>query len=94
MPTITIDQLIKLLEERNPAMEKKLSKYNFSVGDVIRLPAFRGGYRVWRVTAVNIGGTYVESCVQLETLDLLKQYSSCCVPWELLEAAMEGGAIL
>lgn len=62
---------------------------SWSVGDVIRAPAYSGGFRVWRVIAVCLGGTDQESVVELETLDRVRSTEGrMCVPVELLEAAL------
>lgn len=69
--------------------ERKLWK----VDDIIRAPAFRGGFRVWRVIGVFLGGENQEGVIELETLDLIRNTQGrMCVPVELLESSL-GGAI-
>lgn len=69
-------------------MERK----SWKVGDIIRVPGYAGGFRVWRVIAVCLGGTDQESVIELETLDKVKcTEGRMCVPIELLNASI--GAI-
>ena len=61
----------------------------WSVGEVIRAPAFGGGFRVWRVCAIQLGGENQESVIEIETLDRTKcTEGKMCVPVELLEASL------
>ncbi len=58
---------------------------NFKVGDIVRIESFAGGFRVWRVIAVCLGGEQQESVVELETLDRLPTTEGrVCVPLEML----------
>lgn len=62
-------------------------------GDVIRCPAHSGGFRVWRVTGVYLGGEKQEGVIELETLDWkANTQGRMCVPVDLLDAAI--GAIV
>jgi hypothetical protein len=70
------------------------SEKMLTVGDVIRAPAFRGGFRVWRVIGVFLGGENQEGVIELETLDLIgNTQGRMCVPVELLESSL-GGAVV
>ena len=61
-------------------------------GDVIRCAANAGGFRVWRVTGVYLGGEKQEGVVELETLDWkANTQGRVLVPVDLLDAAI--GAI-
>ena len=61
----------------------------WTVGDVIRAPAFDGGFRVWRVFAIKLGGENQESVIEIETLDRTQSTEGrMCVPVELLEASL------
>lgn len=65
---------------------------SWKVDDIIRAPAFNGGFRVWRVIAICLGGDNQESVIELETLDRTKNTEGrMCVPVELLNASL--GAI-
>lgn len=67
---------------------------NFTPGDVIRVTAHGGGYRVWRVLGVFLGATHQEGVIELETLDRIENTQGrMCVPHELLEAAI-GASVL
>lgn len=59
-------------------------------GDIIRCRACSGGFRVWRVTGVYLGGTDQESVIGLETLDRVHSTEGheLTVPIELLNAAI------
>lgn len=60
-------------------------------GNIIRAPAYSGGFRVWRVVGVYLGGTAQKSVIEIETLDrIANTQGRMCVPCELLEAAMGG----
>lgn len=64
---------------------------SWKVDDIIRAPAYSGGFRVWRVVGVFLGGTAQESVIEIETLDRIENTQGrMCVPCELLEAAMGG----
>lgn len=64
---------------------------SWNVGDIIRAPAYSGGFRVWRVVGVFLGGAAQESVIEIETLDRIEtDQGRMCVPCELLEAAMGG----
>lgn len=41
----------------------------FTPGDVLRCRARNGGFRVWQVTGVFLGGERQESVVEIQTLD-------------------------
>lgn len=62
----------------------------WKVGDVIRCPGYSGGFRVWRVTGIYLGGEGQESVVGLETLDRVNSTEGreMHVPVELLDNAM------
>jgi hypothetical protein len=62
---------------------------NVSVGETFRLRAYSGGFRVWKVIGVYLGGNNQESVVELETLDRLPcTEGRMCVPIEILDAAV------
>ena len=66
----------------------------WTVDDLIRIKAHRGGYRVWRVTHVQLGGEAQESLVGLETLDMLVNgLGPINIPVELLDVMMTGGVV-
>lgn len=66
---------------------------SWKVDDIIRVPAYSGGFRVWRVIGIFLGGEEQESVIELETLDRLKNTEGrMCVPEELLNASL--GAIV
>jgi len=53
------------------------------------VPANSGGFRVWRVIGVFLGGENQESVIELETLDRTKNTEGrMCVPQELLNASL------
>ena len=61
---------------------------SLKVGDVFRTAAYRGGYRVWIVVGVHLGGTYQESVVRLECLDRTPPtITPICVPIEIIDKA-------
>jgi hypothetical protein len=63
----------------------------WNVGDVIRAPAYAGGFRVWRVVGVFLGGAAQESVIEIETLDRIDNTQGrMCVPCELLESSISG----
>jgi len=65
-------------------------KQCYRVGDIIRCRAYSGGYRVWRVVGVFLGGEKQESVVELETLDRLHNTQGrMCIPYELLELSCD-----
>jgi hypothetical protein len=69
-------------------------KNNWTVGELIRVAARSGGFRVWRVTGVFLGGEKQESVVELETLDRARNTQGrMCVPEELLDAAIGAEAL-
>ena len=60
---------------------------SWEVNDIIRVPANSGGWRVWRVIGVFLGGEHQESVVEIETLDRSKNTQGrMCVPDEPLNA--------
>lgn len=50
----------------------KAKTASFKVGDIIRMPHYEtsGGFRVWAVHGVHLGGTYQESTYRLTPLDV------------------------
>ena len=67
-------------------MEPRLWK----VDDIIRVPAYSGGFRVWRVVGVFLGDTSQEHVIEIETLDKIENTQGrMCVPVELLDALIE-----
>lgn len=71
----------------NEKSADKCGQPPWQVDEVIRVRAFSGGFRVWRVTAVRLGATNQESVVELETLDRdPASENRMCVPYELLNA--------
>ena len=59
------------------------------VDEIIRVPAYNGGFRVWRVVGIFLGGECQESVIELETLDRRKTTEGrMCVPEELLNACL------
>lgn len=71
-------------------------RHSFKVGEILRCLALRGGYRVWQVTGVLLGGVCQENVITLRTLDLSDGIggSECSVPEELLLRALENGTEL
>ena len=60
-------------------------------GDVIRCAANAGGFRVWRVTGVYLGGEKQEGAGALGTLELqVDTQGRVWVPVDLLDAAIGG----
>jgi len=58
-------------------------------GDIVRTPAYRGGFRVWRIAAVLLGGVNQEGLIELEPLDLIaNDEGRVLVPAEILDAAV------
>ena len=61
--------------------------------DVIRLPGFGGGFRVWRVIGVHLGGEYQESVLEIIPLDFSlpsangRTMDSMFVPVQIIEKA-------
>jgi hypothetical protein len=69
-------------------MAVDLGEYRrFSPGDVIRVPGYAtaGGYRVWMVYGVHLGGEKQESTYELLPLDYHAGIHKCHVPCVLLE---------
>ena len=69
---------------------------SWAPGDVIRVPAFSGGFRVWQVESVELGGENQESVVGIRTLDrhpadfdVPRMY----VPVEILEHLTQAGEV-
>jgi len=61
----------------------------WSVDEIIRVRAASGGWRVWRVVGIFLGGESQEDVVELETLDRDKNTQGrMCVPCELLNASI------
>ena len=61
----------------------------WSVGDVIRVPADGGGFRVWRVIGNFLGGEHQEDVIEVETLDRKRNTEGrMCIPRELLNASI------
>ena len=59
------------------------------VGDIVTMPAKRGGNRVWRVIGVFLGGDNQEDVIELETLDLQPcTQGRMCVPRDLLGSSL------
>jgi len=57
-------------------------------GEIIRTCAHSGGFRVWRVVGVHLGGMNQESVIEVETLDRHKNTQGrMFVPEELLSTA-------
>ncbi len=66
-----------------------MSRSSWSVGDVIRLPANSGGYRVWQVVGIFHGGDNQEDVIEIVTLDRIANTQGATrVPVELLNAAI------
>jgi hypothetical protein len=62
-------------------------KRGWTPGDVIRMRSTNGGYRVWLVHGVFLGGEKQESVVELLTMDRAENTEGrMCVPEELLTA--------
>ena len=62
--------------------------FHVEPGDVFRMRAYGGGYRVWRVNAVLLGGLHQESVIGLECLDReAPTTGKIFVPLEMLDAA-------
>lgn len=65
-----------------------MSNRTWKVDDLIRVPAHSGGFRVWRVIGVFLGGEHQESVIEIETLDRHRNTEGrMCIPVELLDAA-------
>lgn len=61
----------------------------FRPGDILRVYAYSGGFRVWRVTGVYYGAQHQESVVELETLDRAENTQGrMIVPVELLASSL------
>lgn len=61
----------------------------WNVGAIIRVPAPAGGYRVWRVIGIFLGGENQEGVIELEMLDRKPNTQGrVCVPVDFLNAAM------
>ncbi len=66
-----------------------MNRTSWSVGDVIRLPANNGGFRVWQVVGIFHGGENQEDVIELATLDRKPNTQGAVrVPYELLNAAL------
>lgn len=63
---------------------------SWKTGDIIRCRAYSGGFRVWRVTGVYLGGTDQESVIGLKTLDRVHSTEGheLLVPVELLNSTV------
>lgn len=63
-----------------------MKKQSFEVGDTIRMPHYEtsGGFRVWIVRSVHLGGDYQEGTYHLMPLDVHKN-ESIHVPCIMLE---------
>ena len=69
-------------------------KNQWNVGAIIRVPANGGGFRVWRVIGVWLGGENQESVIELETLDRERNTQGrVCVPVDFVDAAMRSVAV-
>lgn len=68
-------------------------RMTFTVGDILRCRAFRGGFRVWQVTAVLLGGVSQENVITLRTLDCDHGIGGeeLSVPEEMLLVAISNG---
>lgn len=67
---------------------------SWKVDELIRVPAHTGGFRVWRVIGVFLGGESQEDVVELETLDRQRNTQGrMCVPVELLNASLGAEAV-
>jgi hypothetical protein len=74
---------------------KREMKHNWAVGEIIRVAAHGGGFRVWRVTGVFLGIERQEAVVELETLDRIASTEGrMCVPVELLDGAFGAYVLL
>lgn len=61
----------------------------WKVGDLIRVRADSGSFRVWKVIGVFLGAENQEDVIELETLDREKNTEGrMCVPRELLNASL------
>ena len=66
----------------------------WAVGAIIRVPAPGGGFRVWRVIGIFLGGDDQEGVVELETLDRKPNTQGrVCVPVDFVDAAMRSVAV-
>lgn len=66
-----------------------------TVGDVLRLPGYGGGFRVWRVVGVHLGGKCQEGTYALEPLDWYANetiHVPCIILETHRELARAGGA--
>jgi hypothetical protein len=64
----------------------KSTKRSFSTGDTLRMPHYEtaGGYRVWKVEGVHLGGEKQEGTYHLKTVDI-KDNAEIHVPCIILE---------
>lgn len=66
--------------------EQPVPRRSFGVDDTIRIPHYKttGGFRVWKVHGVHLGGTYQEGTYRLVPLDV-KDNETIHVPCIILE---------
>lgn len=77
------------LAGRLEAIQKPI---NITVGQILRCPAHSGGYRVWQVVGVYLGGEKQEGVAELVTLDRTENTQGrMIVPIEILETAVAVG---
>ena len=82
MPADIVDQLWNQTESKS-----------WTPGEVITVPAYSGGFRVWRVTGVHLGALHQESVIELETLDRRPSTEGrILVPMELLDLVTQVNA--
>ena len=75
-----------LLREARNLIEKCFEPTRFKPGDTIRMPHYEtsGGFRVWKVVGVHLGGQDQEGTYELITLDALEN-EKIHVPCIMLE---------
>lgn len=62
---------------------------NWKPNELIRVPAYCGGFRVWRIVGVFLGGEHQESVIEIETLDRTRNTEGrMLIPEELLNASL------
>lgn len=62
-----------------------------NVGDIVRVPAGVGGFRVWRIAGIYLGALYQEGVVELETLDYMPNTQGLMfVPVALVAPLLKG----
>lgn len=78
------------IEHQRQLKIKIPTKKSWSVNDIIRISTGTGGFRVWRVLGIFLGGENQESVIELETLDKTDNTKGrMYVPEDLLNFAID-----